>query len=42
MANLDTSVARQEVAGSDLMDKGLLVEIATRPAAAVLTYRKIK
>jgi alpha-galactosidase len=42
VANLDTPNARQELTGSDLTDKGLLVEIHSRPAAAVIVYRKIK
>jgi alpha-galactosidase len=42
VANLDTPTARQELTGSDLTDKGLLVEIHSRPAAAVIVYRKIK
>jgi alpha-galactosidase len=42
VANLDTPTTRQELTGSDLRDRGLLVEIPSRPAAAVITYRKIK
>ena len=40
--SLDTPTARQEFSGSELMDKGLLVEIPTRPAAVVIAYRKAK
>jgi alpha-galactosidase len=42
VANLDTPNARQELTGSDLRERGLLVEIPSRPAAAVIIYRKIK
>jgi alpha-galactosidase len=42
VANLDTPTTRQELTGSDLRDRGLLVEIPSRPAAEVITYRKIK
>ena len=40
--NLDNPAARQEVTGSELMGQGLVVEIPTAPAAAVVTYSKIK
>jgi alpha-galactosidase len=40
--NLDTPAARQEIAGGELMEKGLLVEIPTQPAAAVITYHKAR
>jgi alpha-galactosidase len=42
VANLDALTVRQELTGSDLRDTGLLVEIPSRPAAAVIIYRKIK
>ena len=42
VANLDTPGTRQELTGSDLRDTGLLVEILSRPAAAVISYRKVK
>jgi alpha-galactosidase len=42
VVNLDAPAARQEVTGSDLMDKGLGVEIPTTPAAAVMSYSKLK
>jgi alpha-galactosidase len=42
VANLDTPGTRQELTGSDLRDTGLLVEIPSRPAAAVISYRKVK
>lgn len=42
VVKLDTPMARQEFSGSELMDKGLLVEIPTRPAAVVIAYRKAK
>jgi alpha-galactosidase len=40
--NLDAPAARQELTGSELMERGLRVDIPTRPAAALFTYRKIK
>ncbi len=42
VVNLDSPAARQELAGSELAEKGLLVEILTQPAAAVITYRKVR
>jgi alpha-galactosidase len=42
VANLDTPGTRQELTGSDLRDTGMLVEIPSRPAAAVISYRKVK
>jgi alpha-galactosidase len=42
VANLDTPATRQELTGSHLRDTGLLVEIPSRPAAAVIIYRKVK
>ncbi len=41
VVNLDAPAARQEVTGSELMDKGLRVEIPASPAAAVMRYRKL-
>ena len=40
--NLDTPATPPELIGSELMEKGLLVELLTQPGAAVITYRKIK
>jgi hypothetical protein len=40
--NLDAPTARQELTGSDLMEKGLRVNIPTQPGAALFTYRKVK
>lgn len=40
--NLDAPAARQELTGSELMERGLRVDIPTRPGAALFTYRKIK
>jgi hypothetical protein len=40
--NLDAPAAGQEVTGGELMDKGLRIEISASPAAAVITYRKLK
>jgi alpha-galactosidase len=42
VANLDTPTARQELTGTDLRDRGLLVEIHSQPAATVISYRKVK
>ncbi len=42
VAHLDTLTARQEFTGSALMDRGLLVEIPGQPAAAVISYHKVK
>lgn len=42
MINLDAPAARQELTGSDLMEKGLRVEIPIAPAAAVISYSKLK
>jgi hypothetical protein len=42
VAHLDTPTARQEFTGSELMERGLLVEIPGQPAAAVIAYRKVK
>ena len=42
VVNLDTPTARQELTGSELMQKGLLVALPAQPAAAVITYRKVK
>ena len=41
VVNLDAPAPGQELTGSDLMDKGLLVELPASPAAAVITYRKL-
>jgi alpha-galactosidase len=40
--NLDMPAARQEFTGSELAEKGLLVEIPAQPTAAVITYRRTK
>jgi hypothetical protein len=40
--NLDAPATRQEITGSELMEKGLGVEIPTAPAAAVIGYSKLK
>jgi alpha-galactosidase len=42
VANLDTPDARHEFAGRDLIEDGLPVQITARPAAAVISYRKVK
>ena len=42
VTDLDASASAQELAGNELMEKGLQVSIPTQPAAAVITYRKIK
>jgi len=40
VADLDKPDAPQELAGGELMDKGLLVTAETQPAAMVFAYRK--
>jgi alpha-galactosidase len=42
VVNVEKPAARQEFNGSDLMDKGLLMEILNQPAAVVLTYRELR
>ena len=42
VTNLDTNAPTQQLSGSELMEKGLRVDIPTRPAAAVITYRRLK
>lgn len=40
VVNLDRPADRQEYAGSELMEKGLLIGLPTQPGSAVITYRK--
>jgi alpha-galactosidase len=40
--NLDAPATRQEITGIELMEKGMEVEIPTSPAAAVISYSKLK
>jgi alpha-galactosidase len=42
VTNLDTPAVRQEFTGSELLERGLVVEIAAQPAAAIITYHKVK
>ncbi len=42
VTNLDAPATRQQLTGSDLMDKGLPVVIPIQAGSALFTYRKIK
>ncbi|MBI4586449.1 MAG: alpha-galactosidase [Planctomycetes bacterium] len=42
VANIDEPEAKQEVAGSELLDRGLPVSAPGQPAAVILTYQKVR
>ena len=42
VTNLDEPAARQELTGSDLLEKGLRVELPAQPGSALFIYRKLK